>query len=133
MVNNYDSGQQHEFYAPRTIPFIIKNNDDDEGDNDDDQYTTTKGSSIQASLPKDNGDDHDQMTQEPTVATAALAAQAILSETLEDLTEKLAFIRTNMMDIGSSTQQQPQDEDEEDDTATLHTMKTIVKKRSADR
>ncbi|KAI8336521.1 hypothetical protein BC941DRAFT_49677 [Chlamydoabsidia padenii] len=154
MVNKYDSGPntsgQHEFYAPRTIPFMI-NDDDDENDYDYEHYHDTEHNNklpIQATLISDHQQHDGQVIEEPTVTTAALAAQAILSETLEDLTEKLAFIRTNMMDIGSSTAKQlnssnkhhddkqhnkDNDDDNDDDTATLHTMKTIVNKRSMDR
>ncbi|KAI8078702.1 uncharacterized protein BX664DRAFT_37429 [Halteromyces radiatus] len=114
MVNHYDQQQpqnNQEFYAPRTIPFLIND------DNDDETTTTNE-------MPKEQ-----PPPSSPT--TAALAAQAILSETLEDLTEKLVYIRNNMMDIGASST--PENHDNQDDTATLHTLKTITKKDSSER
>lgn len=55
------------------------------------------------------------------------AAQTLLSNHLDNLTEKLVFIKNNMIHI------QPSDDDDENDTNTLHTIKnknqeTIVEK-----
>ncbi|CAO3593198.1 unnamed protein product [Absidia cylindrospora] len=87
MMNSYSnksmthSGQpqQYESYAPLMI--------------NDDNQNHVDSTIVPSSPPQKNG---------PEYVTAALAAQAILSEKLVDFTERLAFIRNNMMDIGTS-------------------------------
>ncbi|ORZ15192.1 hypothetical protein BCR42DRAFT_416589 [Absidia repens] len=91
MMNHYNSKsmthsgspRQNGSYTPQAGPFMI--NDDNQNDLD--------STIIPSSPPQKNGQEH---------ITLALAAQAILSETLGDFTEKLASIRNNMMDIGTS-------------------------------
>ncbi|CAO3593628.1 unnamed protein product [Absidia cylindrospora] len=133
MVNHYDQPEgQQQLCAPRAIPFMI--NDEIHHNNEPSSSSIPPSSTI----PTDD-DETEHHTAPPVTASssAALAAQAMLSEKLEDLTEKLAFIRNNMMDIGTSkaviNDTDDQNGKDEDDTATLHTLKTLGKKDSVER
>ncbi|ORZ05268.1 hypothetical protein BCR42DRAFT_456948 [Absidia repens] len=151
MVNHYDQAggqqQQQQLCAPRAIPFMIN----DDGDQHEDEHHYKEPSTSipppSSMIPTDDyQEDETEHAAAPTASTAALAAQAMLSEKLEDLTEKLAFIRNNMMDIGSSSSKaaaakgsghandtDDQNGKDDDDTATLHTLKTLGKKNSLER
>lgn len=63
---------------------------------------------------------------EPDPAYTAAAAQNLLSERLENLTDKLAYIKKNIMDINRTPS------DNEMDKATLHTLKTLPNENQSD-
>jgi hypothetical protein len=110
----YDQQQQHlqglveqemqaprkEFYAARTIPSHLM---------------------MQPSLYEQEEASSSRGTTKPQYATEA--AQAILSERLDDLTEKLSFIKNNIINIKPEEQLEQQVEEErESDANTLHTI-----------
>lgn len=61
--------------------------------------------------------------QQSSPLVSAEAAQVLLSGKLDDLTEKLAFIKNNIIQIGPQPQQQERNQDEDEfDRTTLHTL-----------
>lgn len=84
-----------EFYAPREMPYIVEEEFDDSEQHQD------------------------------ASTSAATAAQNLLNERLEDLTDKLSFIKQNIMNINKSALEQ--------DRATLHTIKNSPKESNSDR
>ncbi|ORX59042.1 hypothetical protein DM01DRAFT_1405629 [Hesseltinella vesiculosa] len=72
----------------------------------------------------DNQSPTDREWPQASVSAAAQAAQAILGERLDDLTEKLVLIRNNMMHMNSH--------EDNDDAATIHTLKTIRRHANED-
>lgn len=101
-----------EFYAARTIPNI--NFDSYE------EYAERVVPVQQHLHPSSSS-----LTQQKPLVSVE-AAQALLSDKLDDLTEKLAFIKNNIIHIRPQSSQpeanSTQDADEECDRTTLHTL-----------
>lgn len=101
-----------EFYAARTIPNINFDNYEDY-----EERVVPVQQLLQPSASSSS------TQQKPLVSVEA--AQALLSDKLDDLTEKLAFIKNNIMHIRPQSSQQEndaQDVNEECDRTTLHTL-----------
>lgn len=107
-----------EFYAARTIPNI---NFDSHQENYEDYEERVVTANV---LPSSSPSSSQQQKTKSLVSVEA--AQALLSDRLDDLTEKLAFIKNNITQIRPQPQQEnnqrgAQNEDEFDRT-TLHTL-----------
>ncbi|CAO0803504.1 unnamed protein product [Mucor circinelloides] len=101
-----------EFYAARTIPNINFDNYEDY-----EERVVPVQQLLQPSASSSS------TQQKPLVSVEA--AQALLSDKLDDLTEKLAFIKNNIIHIRPQSSQQEndtQDVNEECDRTTLHTL-----------
>ncbi|KAI8059274.1 hypothetical protein BC940DRAFT_338314 [Gongronella butleri] len=123
----------HDFYAARAVPTAFLIHDQDNWMEDE----TVMMPPVQEEedgygYDDEQNDDYDQQQQQTSMYAAAEAAQAILGERLEDLTEKLVLIRNNMMDMNKTPagRQWRHDngkinDDDDDDAATIHTLKTL--------
>ncbi|KAL9545782.1 hypothetical protein MBANPS3_006983 [Mucor bainieri] len=104
-----------EFYAARAIPNI---------DFDSYEDYEERAVPVQHLQPSSSSSSSSAQQQNPLVSVEA--AQALLSDKLDDLTEKLAFIKNNIIHIRPQSSQQEadntQDTDEEYDRTTLHTL-----------
>lgn len=106
-----------EFYAARTIPNINFDSHQENYEDYEERVVTIQD------LPSSSSS-HQQQQAKPLVSVEA--AQELLSDRLDDLTEKLAFIKNNITQIRPQSQQENnqrdlQNEDEFDRT-TLHTL-----------
>lgn len=105
-----------EFYAERKMPNLDLIHDDDYEERVVSQQQEEPSSSTYS-------------TQKPQASIEA--AQALLSERLDDLTEKLAFIKNNIIHIQppasstTPTTTSRKDEDEDDDECDTTTLRTI--------
>lgn len=87
---------QRQFYAARTMPNIEFYEEEEE------EYII---------------EEEPSSSQQPLVSVEA--AQTLLSNKLDDLTEKLTFIKNNIIQIRPTTEE---DDDENYDKTTLHTI-----------
>lgn len=72
---------------------------------------------VQYTYEHDDAPKQMQPSDEPESSTQAAAAQTLLNEHLEDLTDKLIFIKQNIMNLNA-----PRDDDEQADKTTLKTL-----------
>lgn len=101
--------QPREFYAARTMPTMHFNPEEEEENYGEyeERVVTVPGPS--------------HITTKPQASIEA--AQALLSERLDDLTEKLAFIKNNIIHIQPPSTKKEQTSDDECDRNTLHTIR----------
>ncbi|KAG0171453.1 hypothetical protein DFQ28_008412 [Apophysomyces sp. BC1034] len=98
--------QSKQFYAARSVPFVI---------NDDESYEDIAAVATSSSIPH-YAENHE---------TTATTSQTLLDERLGDLNDRLVFIKQNIMEAGKK-------EDEVDNT-TLHTIKNSPKQLPVDK
>ncbi|KAI7880633.1 hypothetical protein K492DRAFT_177707 [Lichtheimia hyalospora FSU 10163] len=114
IVQEMQTPPQHkEYYAARSMPsaYLLHNEQDD---NDDDQPP-----------PKNNEASSSTSNDQVVVVKAA---QNLLSDRLEDLTDKLVYIKNNIMDINHLTPEEVnRSEQEDDDQADKTTLRTLNK------
>ncbi|KAI9499073.1 hypothetical protein BDB00DRAFT_783662 [Zychaea mexicana] len=109
-----------EFYAPKTMPYYFVNDENDEYH--DEYHDKPRVVQQQQEYHQKQKQPEEQRQCEASsssathIATVAEQAQDLLSERLDDLTDKLLYIRQNMMDINKKQEQEP-------DNTTLHTLK----------
>lgn len=111
IVQEMQTPPQHkEYYAARSMPSAYLVQDDF---NDDQQQQQQKNNEASSSSSNDQG-------------VVVKAAQNLLSDRLEDLTDKLVYIKNNIMDINNLSPEEmkrlEQDDDDQVDKTTLRTL-----------
>lgn len=111
IVQEMQTPPQHkEYYAARSMPSAYLVQDDF---TDDQQQQKNNEASSSSSSSNDQG-------------VVVKAAQNLLSDRLENLTDKLVYIKNNFMDINNLSPEEmkrlEQDDDEEVDKTTLRTL-----------
>lgn len=113
IVQEMQTPPQHkEYYAARSMPtaYLVHTEEDDNDYIDDDQR------------PKNNEASASSSSNDQVVVVKA--AQNLLSDRLEDLTDKLVYIKNNIMDINNLTPEEMRrlEDDDEVDKTTLRTL-----------
>lgn len=123
IVQEMQTPPQHkEYYAARSMPsaYLVHTEDDD----DDNDYIIDQQHQQQ---PKNN-----EASSSNDQVVVVKAAQNLLSDRLEDLTDKLVYIKNNIMDINNLTPEEMkrlEDDDDDDDQVDRTTLRTLNKKQ----